>query len=380
MEFNTASCYKDKEGKIWFGGINGLNMVNPGLSISDTYSPVPLITNINVMNSPYQSDTATPYIHTISLPYSKNFISFEFQSPNFSQSENIVYEYRLQGVDTGWVNNGTRNYVSYTQLNPGEYIFQVRSANNNGTWSKGYAEIKLTITPPWFKTWWFYSLLTIIIASGIYLFFRYRINQVRKVERMRQHISADLHDDIGASLTSINILSQLSQQQKIDTTTRNEYLHKINEQSTEVTDALRDIVWSINPKNDKLDIILARMKRYAAEILESKNIACSFSTNITSTGESLHADIRQNLYLIFKEAVNNLAKYSGATEVAIIVNKNSGHLHLQVKDNGLGFDPVHVTKGNGIENMQRRAKAMHAQFKLVSSPGKGTIITVDITL
>lgn len=380
MEFNTASCYKDKEGKIWFGGINGLNMVNPGLSVSNLYSPAPLITSINIMNIPYQSDTATPYIHTISLPYSKNFISFEFQSPNFSQSENIVYEYKLQGVDTGWVNNGTRNYVSYTQLNPGEYIFHVRSANNNGTWSKGYAEILLIITPPWFKTWWFYSLLTIVTGTGLYLFFRYRINQVRKVERMRQHISADLHDDIGASLTSINILSQLSQQKKIDTATRNEYLHKINEQTAEVTDALRDIVWSINPKNDKLDIILARMKRYTAELLEPKNIEYSFETNITSTGETLHADIRQNLYLIFKEAVNNLAKYSGATKAVIVVNKHAGHLYLKVKDNGLGFDPVHVTKGNGLENMQRRAKAMHTRLNLSSENNIGTTITVNIPL
>ncbi len=380
MEFNTASCYKDNAGKLWFGGVDGLNMVNPAFSFISKYSPTPLITNITVMNSPYQSDSAIPYIHNLVLPYSRNFISFDFQSPNFSQSENIVYEYKLQGVDTGWVNNGTRNYVSYTQLNPGEYTFYVRSANNNGIWSKEYAEVNLIITPPWFKTWWFYTILTLITITILYSFLKYRINQVRKVERMRMHISADLHDDIGASLTSINILSQLCQQEKIDTATRNEYLHKINEQTTEVTEALRDIVWSINPKNDKLDIILARMKRYTAELLEPLNIDCNFNTNITSTSESLHADIRQNLYLIFKEAVNNLAKYSCATEAVITVNKNAGHLHLLIKDNGTGFNPQNVAKGNGLENMQRRAKTMHAQFKLLSAPGKGTNIEVDIPL
>ncbi|MEP7317821.1 MAG: two-component regulator propeller domain-containing protein [Panacibacter sp.] len=378
MEFNTASCYKDKAGNIWFGGVNGFNKVKPLLSKNNDYAPVPLLTIINVMNIPYKSDSATPYIHSITLPYSKNFISFEFKSPDFSQSENIIYEYMLKGVDTGWVNNGTRNFVNYTQLTPGAYTFYVRSANNNGIWSKSYAELKLLITQPWFKTWWFYSLLVTTIAVSIYLFFRYRINQVRKVERMRQHISADLHDDIGASLTSINILSQLSQQQKIDTITRNEYLKKINDQTAEVTDALRDIVWSINPKNDKLDIIIARMNRYAAELLEPKNIAYSFSTNISSANETLHPDIRQNLYLIFKEALNNLAKYAQATEAVIVINKLGSQLHLQVKDNGKGFDIKKVSKGNGIENMQRRAKAIHAVFNLTSGTNDGTVLTVDI--
>lgn len=220
-------------------------------------------------------------------------------------------------------------------------------------------------------------LLLILIAV---IMNRYRLKRSIAMQRMQQRISSDLHDDIGASLTSINILSQLSQQQKIDTATRNEYLHKIIEQTAEVTDALRDIVWSINPKNDKLDIILARMKRYTAELLEPNNIEYNFETNIVSTNETINADIRQNLYLIFKEAINNLAKYSGATKAVIIVNKHAGHLYLEVKDNGLGFDPVHVTKGNGLENMQRRAKAMHTRLNLSSENNIGTTITVNIPL
>ncbi len=380
MEFNTASCYSDKKGRLWFGGVNGLNMVNPDLSAGNQYAPAPLITSISVMNSPYHTDTALPYLHTITLPYAKNFISFEFQSPDFSQSENIIYQYQLKGVDTGWVNNGTRNYVSYTQLNPGHYTLYLRSANNNGVWSRKAAALSITITPPWFKTWWFYTALVLITAWAIYLLFRYRLNQVRKVERMRQHISADLHDDIGASLTSINILSQLSQQQKIDNTTRNEYLQKINEQTADVTDALRDIVWSINPKNDRLDIILARMKRYAAELLESKHITYRFETNIGSAGETLDAGIRQNFYLVFKEAVNNLAKYSGATDVIIKVTKQPSILNLFIADNGQGFDAINIVKGNGIDNMQKRAEAMEAKLHVDSTPGGGTVITLQVPI
>lgn len=220
-------------------------------------------------------------------------------------------------------------------------------------------------------------LLLILIAVIIN---RYKLKRSIAMERMQQRISSDLHDDIGASLTSINILSQLSQQQKIDTATRNEYLQKMNEQTTEVTNALRDIVWSINPKNDKLDIILARMKRYAAELLETKNIDYSFEANIKPGDEITDADIRQNVYLIFKEAVNNLAKYSGATKAIITLNKEANHIHFEVKDNGNGFDAAHIAKGNGIENMQRRAKMINAKFILQSAPGYGTNISVIIPL
>lgn len=220
-------------------------------------------------------------------------------------------------------------------------------------------------------------LLLILIAV---LVNRYKLKRSIAMERMQQRISSDLHDDIGASLTSINILSQLSQQQKIYTATRNEYLQKINEQTSEVTNALRDIVWSINPKNDKLEIILARMKRYAAELLESKNIEHSFESNIRPEDEITDADIRQNLYLIFKEAVNNLAKYADATKALITLHKEAGKITLEVKDNGNGFDPVHVNKGNGIENMQRRARMIDAKFSLVAAPGNGTQVKAVIPL
>lgn len=380
MEFNTASCYKDKKGRCWFGGINGLNMVDERQTLSPRYSIKPLIVNITVMNKPYAADTATPYLHTISLPYAQNFIGFEFQSPGYSPDENITYEYMLKGVDSGWINNSIRNYANYTQLPPGKYIFSVRTYLPNEWIGSDDATIQIIITPPWFKTWWFYLLLTISVISLIYGFLRYRISHARNVERLRQHISADLHDDIGASLTSISILAQLSQQEKVDMSIRRQYLQKIYEQTTAVTNALRDIVWSINPQNDKLEIILARMKRYAAELLEAKNINYSFKTNVKPGDEIANASIRHSLYLIFKESVNNLSKYSMATQVTISLQKEYKCVILEINDNGQGFDPGFVTKGNGIENMQQRAKLMNALFTLSSTPGKGTCIKVIVSV
>ena len=188
MEFNTACCYKDKSGNIWFGGINGLNMVNPELSTANDFSPPPLITNIQVMNIHYHTDTATPYLHNITLPFTKNFISFEFQSPNFSQSENIIYQYKLIGVDTGWVSNGTKTVARYTQLKPGEYTFYVRSANTNYIWSKKASVIHLSIIPPWYNRWWFYALVILSILSILYIFISQRIKGIRYKAAVKQKI------------------------------------------------------------------------------------------------------------------------------------------------------------------------------------------------
>ena len=380
MEFNTASCYKDKMGRCWFGGINGLNRVDERQTLPPLLGIKPLIVNITVMNTPYLTDTTAPYLHTVTLPYTQNFIGFEFQAPGYSPGENITYEYMLTGIDTGWIKSSARNYINYTQLPPGKYTFKVRAHQEDGLISNGLSEINVTIIPPWYKTWWFYILLGIAVISLIYGFLSYRINQARNVERLRRHISADLHDDIGASLTSISILSQLSQQEKTNTAARRQYLQKIYEQTTDVTNALRDIVWSINPKNDKLEIILARMKRYAAELLDAKNINYSFKTNVKPGDEIADANIRHSLYLIFKESVNNLAKYSLATQVTISLQKEYKCVILEIDDNGQGFDPLFVIKGNGIENMQQRAKLINAAFSLTTAPGKGTRIKVVVAV
>ncbi|MCO5238303.1 MAG: histidine kinase [Chitinophagaceae bacterium] len=379
MEFNTAACYKDRKGRLWFGGINGMNMIDPEQILTQRDMLPPLITNITVMNKPYIADTATPYIHAITLPYNQNFVGFEFQSPGNAHSEKISYEYMLTGVDTGWIKSGNRNYVNYTQLDPGSYQMNIRASNNAGLRGSISTTLALIITRPWFESWWFYLLIAATIIVTVYALMQYKIRQVKKMEWLRQHISANLHDDIGASLSSIHILSQLSQKTS-DATTRNKYLKQINEQTSEVIAALRDIVWSINPKNDKIDIIIGRMKRYASELLEAQNIDFAFETNTRPNDEIADANTRQHLYLIFKEAVNNLAKYSGAQKAVIKLYKEFNTITLEVSDNGRGFHPELINRGNGIDNMERRAKTGKGDFQVISAPGKGVCIKVSLRL
>ena len=193
LEFNTASCFKDPGGKIFFGGIYGLNMVNPDLTVNDTYSPVPIITAINIMNSSLSIGMGMPYVDTVHLTHDKNFISFEFQTPNFSQTENISYQYMLTGVDSSWVNSGTRNFVSYTQLKPGQYTFLVKSANNNNIWCSKPRSLIIVISPPWYKKSLFIFLVSGLVIGFIFFLTRERLKTIKAREILkRQRAEAEM--------------------------------------------------------------------------------------------------------------------------------------------------------------------------------------------
>lgn len=190
MEYNTAAGYKTDENNLWFGGINGLNRIKilPGKEFTFA-PPAPLLTNIKIMNAEYVSDTATPYLHSITLPYNRNFINFEFQAPVFSQTENVIYEYKLTGVDTGWVNSGTRNFANYTQLKPGSYNFYLRCANSDMVWSNKTTTIAITITSPWYGTWWFRFISLLSAVFLVALAIKMRINSIHKQASIKQKIT-----------------------------------------------------------------------------------------------------------------------------------------------------------------------------------------------
>lgn len=216
------------------------------------------------------------------------------------------------------------------------------------------------------------ALLSVVIIS-ILLINRYRVmnraNRLLEVERVRNNIARDLHDDIGSTLSSINILSQVALVEESGNTQT--YLKRIGDQSTRMMEDMSDMVWSINPRNDSMDKVITRMREFATEIFDSSGIDYQFSEKVKS-GLSLNADTRKNLFLIFKETVNNAAKYSKATEVEIELNQQGEILLLRIKDNGQGFDESTITSGNGLHNLRERAKEINGIITLKSIPGEGT--------
>jgi two-component system sensor histidine kinase UhpB len=221
-------------------------------------------------------------------------------------------------------------------------------------------------------------LLFIIVAL---LVNRYRIqNRVRRqteIESMRNSLARDLHDDIGSTLSTINIISKIAMDE--NPTGNNKYLNRISEQSSQMMESMADMVWSINPLNDSVEKVIVKMKVFAGEILEPKNINYQF--DIGSVNEiSLDAEKRKNLFLLFKEAINNAAKYSEATHITISLKKVNQHLILMIADNGKGFVEKLVIHGNGLRNMRTRAASLGATFKINTTPNQGTCVEVSFLL
>ena len=201
-----------------------------------------------------------------------------------------------------------------------------------------------------------------------------------KLQGIRDEISRDLHDDVGASLSNINILNELAKRNTNNPEKANEYLTKAGEDIQQVSESLNDIVWNINSKYDDLNNLFIRMRRYAADMMDGKNIMYEIRFPENTADLKLGMDKRKDLYFIFKEAINNLVKYSDATKATVIISIHKETLSLNINDNGKGFSSDKLQLGNGLQNMQHRAQFWNAPFKIDSEKDKGTSIHLEMGL
>jgi ligand-binding sensor domain-containing protein/two-component sensor histidine kinase len=302
----------------------------------------------------------------------KNFISFEFTGISFKDERRIKYSYMLDGINKSWSEPQTDYTVNYSRIPPGTYTFKVKALSAQGVWSKP-ATFTFTIGRPFYKQLWFLALSVALVAAAIYSMYRYRISQFIKIQ--------NIHDDIGATVSSINILANMAKSDLVSEAKRNQFLETIQEESKHVSESLNDIVWSINPTNDSIEIIFARMQRYASELFEAGNIAYEFNLPSLPMSEmSINMKQRQHVYLIFKEGVNNLVKYAHATKAEVRLSVTKTGLSLIISDNGKGFDTTTEHTGNGIYNMKKRADDINAMLEISSAIGLGTTIRLVLPL
>lgn len=224
------------------------------------------------------------------------------------------------------------------------------------------------------------GFISVLIIAGL-LINRYRVmnrsKRLLEIEKVRNSIARDLHDDMGSALSSINILSQVALVEKNGNT--QSYLQRIGDQSARMMEDMGDMVWSINPRNDSMSQVLIRMREFASEVFELKNIEYQFSEKGTEN-LVLNADQRKNLFLIFKESINNAAKYSQADKIEINLHQQDHSLIMSIKDNGQGFDEQKVKAGNGLRNLRERAKEINARLELKSTVGAGTEVNLNVPI
>lgn len=377
-EFNTGAHYRASDGKLYFGGINGFTSFRPS-SLSNYSQGVPVvITRVLSDNQPLPTDTVVTYKKLLQLPYSKNSLSFNFAALDVISAGRMKYFYQLVGYDKDWVDAGNRNYVAYTNLPSGNYLFRIKAARDYEMKDLPITSLAIVIQPPYWQKAWFILLCIAIVLGILYAIYRYRISQLIRLQKVRNSIASDLHDEIGSSLTNINILTELSRQNLEKKAEAAMFLGRISEEVNSSGQALDDIVWSINANNDSLDQMVARMRRYVSEMLDSKLESYTIHFDEKFAHRKLSMEQRRDFFLLFKEIINNIHKHSGAKRVEISISVNNNRLQMDVKDDGVGFDPTAQTSRNGIRIMHARADKWKGEIRLNSVKGEGTSIHVSL--
>lgn len=293
----------------------------------------------------------------------------------------LRFQYRMDGVEDEWRTTDARTPVRYAGIPVGEHRLLARVVDPYGRVSAERALLTVAVAGPIWQQWWFYILALLCITGALYALYRYRLAQAIKLQLVRNRIASDLHDEVGSSLSSITIGSKLAAQLsgRGDEQVK-EILDRIGETSSESLRSMSDIVWAIDPKNDQGEALVKRMRRIASELLTSKGIDVGFSVGEGVEELRLPMNARKELVLLYKEAVHNASKYSGASTVQVSLHRRNGSISLSVKDDGRGFDPALHPDGHGLGSMQRRAQALGSVLDLKSAPGLGTLVGVEVDL
>ena len=337
--------------------------------------PAPLIniTRITVLG---KNDTAAMFNNRMfTYKADESSIGFQFAGASYTDEKKVLYKFMLQGHDNTWSAPTHTNNVNYVSLPPGDYVFRVMASSGNGGWSEEPATFSFTITRPFYQSPWFVVVLLCLAFAAFYFFRMYRLNERLKLERIRSRISSDLHDDIGSTLSSISIISEGAIAEKNPEASK-QMIREISENTQFLLDKMDDIIWCVNPRNDSFHELLMRIKKFASTLFEARGIDYDIVIEEGISDAALPMNYRQHIYLILKEAINNLVKYSGATFAGIAIRQKGSHLEITVTDNGKGFDTDSLEDGNGLRNMKRRAAEMDAQLVINTGSG-GTRIFLD---
>ncbi|HEV2665902.1 MAG TPA: ATP-binding protein, partial [Blastocatellia bacterium] len=325
------------------------------------------------------SELGEESLPALTLEPSQTQVSVDFLGLGASLGEELKYQYKLEGAQNDWSEPSGRRSVDFANLAPGAYRLSVKAVTAEGAASAKPASFSFTILPPVWRRPWFMLLVGAAGTLTLYALYRYRLARMLELERVRTRIASDLHDDIGANLTRIAILSEVAQQRLGGESQLNgASFHSIAQVSRESVAALSDIVWAINPKRDSLRDLTRRMRGFASEVFSIRNIEFRFQGPAPEQDMKIGPDVRRVVYLIFKEAVNNIARHAACSRVEIELRLDGDHLALCVRDDGRGFNPRQAVEGAGLENMKRRAMSMRAELETLSQPGRGTAITLRV--
>ena len=375
----SGYLYKDNEGTMYVGGKNYYVTFIPDSIAGIMHEPDIYFTDFKIFNQSYSHYLGEK---PIKLDHSQNLFTIEYAAPEYN-GENLQYAYILEGVDAHWINAGKINQAQYSNLKEGKYLFKVRATNWKDSYKDKYSSILIIITPPFWLTTWFYMLVVILILTIAYGIYHYRVKNLLKQQAIRNGIAQDLHDQIGSTLSSISVYGAVAkiylennEKKQLDGV-----LDTISSTANEMVTEMADIVWAINPKNDNLESVLNRIRHYAKPLCNIMGIKFAFNCDSKLADMNVGMKMRQNIYLIIKESISNAVKHAECTNLTVNMSLNDDMAELSIIDDGIGFvmqrpDQSASFSGNGLINIQSRAKELDAKIEIESETGLGTLIRI----
>ena len=318
------------------------------------------------------------------LTSEQNNITFDFAGISYIEDQNASYDYRMLNIDKNWHYLKNKSSVTYASLKPGKYTFQVNAVNSDNIFSISPASVSFVISQPFYFEWWFISGWVLLILTSAYLYISFRNKRKLEIEKIRMKIASDLHDEIGSGLTKIAILSEhaLREQEELQTEisknrslSEENSINRVGKIARDLVDQMIDVIWSIDPKYDTLNDFVFSFKNFAYETCEAKNIELLINTkNINNV--KVNSQIKRNLQLVSKEALNNAVKYSDCTKITFNLEVKNRNIILSIADNGQGFSRDEIIPGKGLINIEKNTTEMSGKCSIDSSPGKGTKVKI----
>ncbi len=394
-----AGC-RTADGRLWFATSRGLAVLNPLDVKTNQLAPPVIIEELRVDGrvTEFRGVTDPP----LRIPPGRNRLEIHYTGLSFVVPEKVRFKHRLEGLQTQWEDAGGERRVNYSYLPPGPYSFRVIACNNDGVWNEVGDRLAFIVLPHFWQTWWFRSALALVIVASVGAMVWFdtrrrmhhkleRAEHQRAVERERTRIAKDIHDDLGASLTRITMLSQTARSELDQPEQAAVDLDRIYGTARELTRAMDEIVWAVNPQHDTLDSLASYLGRFAQDYLQVANIRCRLDVPLQLPARPLTAEVRHNLFLAFKEALHNTVKHAAASEVRFSLALKSHGFVLTLADTGRGFSPAEVSgesapesnraaPGNGLANMRRRLEEIGGECDIRSQLDGGTTVTFSVTL
>ncbi len=375
---NAAS--KGSDGKLMFGGKNGVTFFYPSISNEPDFNPSLVVLGFNIFDQPLKLGKDVSSVNYVELNYTDNTFSIDFAALSASRPDKIRYAYRLKGLDNNWVISDKRRTAYYTNLDPGTYTFHIKASLDGKNWIEKKDSLTVYIIPPFWQRWWFIILSVLLFGLIVYSIYQYRVNSLLKIERLRTRIASDLHDELASNLSSIamfgNIIQQENQEKK---SPPHELLDRIINLSQESVVSIREIIWAINPKVETIQNLLIKIRDSIVVSCRAKNIKLEFDIpdeQILST-ENLSPEIRRDLWMLLKEVLMNSIKHSCCTELKLIALYDGHLMRIVIKDNGKGFNKDEKYSGHGLVNIKRRAASLKADLEISSEKNEGTTVVLS---